>query len=261
MQFKPLITAACVALAAAATCGAEENVLATVNGKPIYQADYDRYVEGNSAVNVDEQDRSRVMEELIAKELVYQDALARKVGERPEIKRELEELRTQVLLRTAIQDAMAAKPVSDEELRKEYDARVAQFSAREFKASHILLDKEEEAKAIIAQLDKGADFATLAKEKSTDPAGKNGGDLGWFGSGQMVGPFTAAVEEMEKGTYSKTPVQTRFGWHVILLEDVRHAEPPPFEAVKADIGKLVQQRRVGEYIQQLKSSAKITIHR
>src|SRR5690606_8167 len=120
----------------------------------------------------------------------------------------------------------------DAELRAEYDANLSQFETVEHKASHILVESEEEANALIEQLNAGADFAELAVEHSIDPsAADGGGDLGWFTSSAMVAPFAQAVEAMEVGTYSSAPVQTQFGWHVILLEDQRTSEPPSLDSV------------------------------
>jgi peptidyl-prolyl cis-trans isomerase C len=129
----------------------------------------------------------------------------------------------------------------------------------EYKASHILVNEEEQARKIIEQLNQGANFAELAREHSTDSSGKDGGDLGWFLPQQMVAPFGQAVGQLEKGSYTSEPVKTQFGWHVIKLEDSRQAEPPAFEEVMGRLEQMLQQRQIGEYIQALKDSADISI--
>ncbi len=110
---------------------------------------------------------------------------------------------------------------------------------------------------MIAELDKGADFATLTKKKSSGPSAENGGDLGWFSTDQMVKPFSDAASKLEKGSYSKTPVKTQFGWHVILLEDARLVNPPPFDEVKAQIRVGLQNKLIEAYISDLRKTAKI----
>ena len=134
------------------------------------------------------------------------------------------------------------------------------MSLKEYKARHILTTTETEAQAVIAQLNKGANFATLAKEKSIDTSSaQNGGELGWFSPDQMVKPFADAVEKLKKGSYTQTPVHTQYGWHVILLQDVRAVQPPPFDEVKDQVRGIMQNRIIGEYIDGLRKKAKIQI--
>lgn len=260
-RLSPLVLAlSTLTVAATAWAGDEKNVIATVNGKPIYQEAYDEYVRSQAA-GAQAKDRERIINELVSRELVYQDAKRKKLQKRDEVRKQLEAAEQAILLNAAIEDAMKAKPITEDELKKEYDQQVAKFAVKEFKARHILLKTEDEAKEVIAELDKskGANFEKLAKERSTGPSGKNGGDLGWFAANQMVPAFSQAVQSMKKGTYSKTPVQTQFGWHVILKEDERAAEPPSFEAAKPQLTNIARQRRLGEYIEGLKKKAKIDI--
>ncbi|HEX2586119.1 MAG TPA: peptidylprolyl isomerase [Steroidobacteraceae bacterium] len=147
--------------------------------------------------------------------------------------------------------------VSDAELQSEYTAKYGQ-PTKEFKASHILVKTEEEANAIIAKLKKGADFADLAKKNSTDPgSGKNGGDLGWFPGKQMVPEFTAALEKLEKGKITETPVKSQFGYHIIKLEDVRESAPPALADVKAQIESSLKQTKFQKYLEDLRTNAKV----
>jgi peptidyl-prolyl cis-trans isomerase C len=155
--------------------------------------------------------------------------------------------------------AQDIKP-SDDELKAAYEKVKEQAGRTEFKARHILVKDEAEAKKLIKQLDKGADFAELAKKNSTGPTGKDGGDLGWFDPKQMVPAFAEAIAAMKPDTYSKTPVQTQFGWHIINLQDTRKAEPPAFDDVKPQLTALVQRQKLSEEIVKMRNSAKIDLN-
>jgi len=152
---------------------------------------------------------------------------------------------------------MQTNPISDEELKKLYDEQVPK--GNEYKARHILVEDEEAAKKLIVELDGGADFSELAKEHSTGPSGKTGGELGWFSPQQMVAPFSEAAATLEKGSYTKQPVKTQFGWHIIILDDVRESTPPAFEEVKPQLQTFVQKQRIQDYIASLRQSATIEI--
>ena len=145
-------------------------------------------------------------------------------------------------------------------MKKLYDEQFGNYTGTEYKASHILVKTEEEASALITELAEGADFAELAKEHSTGPTGPKGGDLGWFDADQMVPAFSEAVKGMEKGAYSKEPVNTQFGWHVILLQDTREAEPPTFEEVKPQLATQLQQQAVARYVAELRQNAKVELN-
>ncbi|HEY0720281.1 MAG TPA: peptidylprolyl isomerase [Gammaproteobacteria bacterium] len=236
-----------------------EKTVATVNGTAITQSMVDDYKRQSPTGQKAPMSDERAVDELVGRELVYQDALARKLDKDPEVKKQMEFLRKQVLLNAALEKAVGEREVTDEMLKKEYDTQVSNFNIQEYKARHILVKTEAEAKAIIGELDKGGDFAKLAEKHSTDPGSKkNGGDLGWFGPGQMVPQFTTATQALSKGSYTKTPVETQFGWHIIKLEDTRKAQPPAFEQVKEQLRSHIQQRFVSDYLQSLKSKAKIS---
>lgn len=238
---------------------ASDDVVATVNGKNINTQAITEYVtEHKMSMEVATQQRARIIDELISRELVIQDAQAKKLEKRPEVIAELKRLKMQVLLNAAVQEALSKDPITDEELRKQYDAKLPQMVQTEYKARHILVNEEAEAKSIIEELKKGADFAELAKTKSTGPSGKNGGDLGFFSPQQMVPPFSAAVMKLKDGAFTQAPVQTQFGWHVILREDSRTSEPPSFEQIKPQIQQFVQQEHIMRYISGLRDKAKIT---
>ncbi len=154
-------------------------------------------------------------------------------------------------------NAITEAEVTDEAIQAAYDARFAEFEGEdEFDASHILVETEDEAKAIKAQLDDGADFAELAKEKSTGPSGPNGGALGWFGKGQMVPEFEAAVVALDKGAVSE-PVQTQFGWHLVILNDKRKSQAPELAAVRGELAQGLQQDAIQARIDELTEQAQI----
>lgn len=158
----------------------------------------------------------------------------------------------------SVLDKTAVAAITDDAVKAAYDAQYAKAEpAKEFNAAHILVETEDEAKALKAQLDKGADFATLAREKTKDPSGtENGGDLGWFGLGMMVKPFEDAVVGMKAGQVSD-PIQTQFGWHIVRLNEVRDATPPTIDDVRPEIEGTLQQKAIEDKLQELTNAAKI----
>lgn len=198
------------------------------------------------------QEREAVIENLVSLDILAQAALDRGLQNERTIAVELELQRQQLLARSMINRFLEENQPSEAELRAEYDSLLPELQTIEHKARHILLETEEEAKAIIAQVDAGADFAELAKEHSIDPAAGNGGDLGWFTSSTMVEPFAQAVEAMEVGTHSTEPVQTQFGWHVILLEDRRTSDPPTLDAIRTEVANRINQRKLQAFIDSMR---------
>jgi peptidyl-prolyl cis-trans isomerase C len=236
-------------------------VLATVNGTPITEsvvALYQEQLHARRPGNPLGQDRRAVLEEVINLELARQSGESQGLDKDTKLQLQIDQQRRAVIATAAIQKELDSRPITDEELQKLYEEQVP--SGAEYKARHILLKEEDEAKKLIAELDKGADFSELAKQHSTGPSGKNGGDLGWFSPKQMVAPFSEAVAGMEKGTYTKEPVKTQFGWHIIILDDSREASPPPFEQLKPQIQAFVQKQRVQDYIAKLRQDATIEIN-
>jgi peptidyl-prolyl cis-trans isomerase C len=163
-----------------------------------------------------------------------------------------------MIARRMIGTYLDQNPVTETELQQAYAESSEQLADTQYRARHILVETEAEAAEIIQQLNDGADFQELARTRSTGPSGPNGGDLGGFTADRMVPPFATAVREMEVGTHSTVPVQTRFGWHVLLLEEKSDARAPDLDAVRGDITNLVEQRKVQEYLDQLRSRALIT---
>ncbi len=201
--------------------------------------------------------REAILNEVINLELARQSGEKEGVGKDTKVQLQIEQQKRAVLASAAIQQHMSAHPVTDEELKKIYDEQVPK--GNEYKARHILVEEEDAAKKLIAELDKGADFSELAKEHSTGPSGKSGGELGWFSPKQMVAPFSEAAASLEKGAYTKEPVKTQFGWHIIILDDSRATTPPSFEQVKPQLQAFVQKQRVQQYITGLRESANIVM--
>lgn len=236
------------------------DIIATVNGSPITQQVLDVYRQQRAAKGIkpDTSDDAAVLNELVALELMRQEAVNSGAQADPVISATLDQLDRSTLAGAAIKSFITANESSDEELRNAYDTGVGK-PGKEFNARHILVETEQEAKDIIALLDGGGDFVELAKEKSTGPSGPNGGELGWFGAGQMVKPFADAAAALEKGSYTKEPVQTQFGWHVIRLEDSREGTPPPYEDVKERLKIMLANQKLQKHIEQIKESATIDI--
>jgi peptidyl-prolyl cis-trans isomerase C len=204
--------------------------------------------------------KEKLVEELVQRELLVQDAIQKQLDKSPEYIAQLEAAKKALLTQADLQNFIKANPVTDEEIKAEYDSKVAAEKGTEYKARHILVKTEAEAKKLIAELDKGADFAKLANKNSLDAKeSQNGGDLGWFSAAQMVAPFSEAVAALEKGKYTKEPVKTQFGYHVILREDSRPVTPPPLEAVKEQLTPFLQRKKVQSMIETLRKQAKVEI--
>jgi peptidyl-prolyl cis-trans isomerase C len=236
---------------------AADKPVAEVNGTPITQAMIDVYAEHRQQLRPGQVPQEQLVNEVIGKVLVYQDAVAKGLDKDPELMARIERLRREVIVSDALDVYAAANPVTEEELTEVYNEAVAQNIGNEYKARHILVESEDDARAIIVELDAGADFAELAKSKSTGPSGKQGGDLGWFREGTMVAPFSEAAAKLEKGSYTKEPVKTRFGWHVILLEDTRPIEPPPLDDVREQLQQQLEQIKLQAYVEELREKATI----
>ena len=166
-----------------------------------------------------------------------------------------------VLANAYVQDFVKTNQITDEAVQAEYDRLKATVTGSEYKARHILVEKEADAKALIAKLKKKPDqFAKLAKEKSKDTnSGANGGDLGWFDLSRMVPEFGAAVSKLEKGKMTEEPVKTQYGYHIIIVDDVRPIEPPPLDQVKQGLTQQLQQQALKKNLDDIKAKAKISI--
>lgn len=235
-------------------------VLATVNGTAITQGAYEVYSGQRKPQGASEaaNNKEAILNELVALELMRQESVSKGLDTKAEVIAALDQQNRTTLAGAAIKEFMSNNSVTDEDAQAFYDAQMA-TPAKEFNARHILVKTEDDAVAVIAELDNGADFSELAKEKSTGPSGASGGKLGWFGAGQMVKPFADAAAGLEKGAYTKTPVQTQFGWHVIVLDDTRDSTPPPFEDVKERLKMLIANQKLQQHIEAIKADASIEI--
>jgi peptidyl-prolyl cis-trans isomerase C len=237
----------------------DENTLVTVNGEPLTKTMYGIYFQDRMRVTPNAQNtpemQMNVLNELTNVMLVAQDAEKKQLDKREDVNAAIELLRIKLLTQTAIQDYAQNHPPSEEEIQKQYDSEYADKSTTEYKARHILVKDKALADSLIKDLDKGAEFATLANEYSTGPTGKNGGDLGWFDDEQMVKPFTDAVKKLQPGKYTEEPVKTQFGWHIILLEETREAPAPTLEQVKPSITNQLQQQALAQYMQDLRAKS------
>ncbi|MDR1853671.1 MAG: peptidyl-prolyl cis-trans isomerase [Azoarcus sp.] len=198
-----------------------------------------------------------IRKDLIRRAVLTQAAVKAGVDKQASTAARQDLARQNVLIQDYLQDWVKNNPPTDEELKKEYDTIKSRLGDKEYRARHVLVASEKEANDLIARLKKGAKFATLAK-KSLDPGSKDrGGDLGWSNAGSYVPQFAEALVKLEKGKYTTAPVKTDFGYHVILLEDVRELQAPPFEEVKQQLQMGLQQRKVQEYIEELEKQAEV----
>jgi len=199
-----------------------------------------------------------VKDELVNREVLAQAAVKRGLDKNPDVSAQMEMARQAVLVRALFENEMKANPITDADLQKQYETFKAQMGTNEYKVRHILVEKEDEAKAIIADLNKGGDFAKIAKEKSKDPGSKdNGGDLDWGPSARYVKPFADTVTKLPKGQTTTAPVKTDFGYHVIRVDDVRPLKVPEFSELKEQFRQRAQQAQVQKLVQDLRSKAKV----
>lgn len=234
--------------------------VASVNGKPIKQSLYD-YISKDAAARgqtVDANVRQMIIDKLISSELIYQEAQRLGLDKQPDYLAQEELSRRELLVNIYLNDFIKKNPVSESRTKAAYEQLKKELGDKEYKASHILVPTENEAREIIARLNKGGDFVKIAKEKSNDPGSKeNGGDLGWFSPNTMVKPFSDATVALKKGSVSPNPVQTQFGWHVIKLQDIRNAQPPAYDTVKQALEQKLQQEQLEKTLGELRAKAKI----
>ncbi len=237
---------------------AKSDAIAEVNGKYISKSSFDmlkQQIAQRGQPIPDEQ----LIDELVRMELLVQEAENKKLAETPEIANQMEMMRRSMLSQAAVKDYIDSHPVTDEELKAEYEKLTTAKGSSEYKARHILVKTEDEAKKIIAELKAGAKFEDLAKKKSTGPSASRGGDLGWFAPERMVPPFSEAVIALENGKFTTEPVQTQFGWHIILREDSRKKTPPSFDEVKDRLKASLQRQKIQNYLESLRNQAKVEI--
>ena len=234
--------------------------VATVNGKPIPAARVDQMVKqvvAQGRATDSPQLREMIKKDLIGREVLIQEADKQGIGARADVKTAIDNARQSIIINAMLSDYVKKHPVTDAEIKTAYDQYKTQVGDKEYHARHILVEKEEDAKAIIAKLKAGAKFEDLAKQSKDTGSAANGGDLDWAPPSAFVKPFSDAMTSLQKGQITETPVQTQFGYHVIKLEDSRAAKVPSFEEVKPQIAESLQQQKLQAYQQELKKKAKI----
>ena len=238
---------------------AQSKAFATVNGQAIPQSVYDAFAAEQKAQGAPDNAelQGAVKEELIRRELLAQEAKKKGLDKKGTVPGQVELAKQAVLIRAFLTDYVQAHPVSDAQLKAEYEGIKNNLGSTEYKARHVLVEKEDDAKAIIAKLDKGEKFSELAKQ-SKDPGSKDkGGELGWSSPNAYVKPFGEALGKLKKGEYTKTPVKSDFGYHVIQLDDSRPMTPPPFEQVKPQLQQRASQQQVEQLVKELRAKAKV----
>ncbi|MCX7217840.1 MAG: peptidylprolyl isomerase [Burkholderiales bacterium] len=249
--------------AAAGASASPAAVAATVNGTAISQKQVEMILKQQASQGMPDNAESRkmIIDNLAMQLIVAQEAAKKGLDKTPDVADQLEMIKQSVLADAYVQDYMKANTVTDEMLTAEYDKIKAQAAGNQYKARHILVEKEADAKDIIAKLKKDPKaFEALAKAKSKDPGSKDkGGDLGWFDPRGMVPEFGAAVAKLEKDKFTEEPVKSQFGYHVIMLEDTRANPIPTLEQVKPRLTQQVQQQNMKKMLDDMKAKAKIEI--
>ncbi|MFA7503410.1 MAG: peptidyl-prolyl cis-trans isomerase [Burkholderiaceae bacterium] len=232
---------------------------AVVNGKPIPSERVDQFIQALSQQGrPDTPDlRAMVRDELIAQELFVQEAERRGIANGSEVKAQIEDARRNILMRALVRDEVAGNAVSDAEIRAEYDRLTKEETDKEYRARHILVESEDEAKEIIAKLEAGEAFEELAKGSKDPGSAETGGDLDWNTADTFVPEFGEAMVALEKGQVTEEPVKTQFGFHVIRLDDVRDAEAPPLAEVSPQIRQQLERKRVQDLQTKLREAARI----
>ena len=231
-----------------------------VNGKEIPQSRIDMIVKAQAAQGQGDSPelRARIKDSLVSQEIVMQEALKKGLDKRPDVAEQLEMTRQEVLVSAYIQDYLRNNPVTEDAMKKEYERIKSRMGGKEYKARHILVDTQPEAQEAITRIKGGETFEKVASEKSKDPGSKQkGGELDWAPPATYVKPFADALVRLKKGQMTEAPVQSNFGWHVIRLEDERPLTPPPYEQVKPNLQRSMQQQAVQKAVADLRAKAKV----
>jgi peptidyl-prolyl cis-trans isomerase C len=263
MMKSSLVRSLLISVALSLSFAAQAQNIAMVNGKPVPKARADALIKDVQAQAAAQGKQlppdldQRVRDKLVMDEIFTQEAEKRGLAASPEYKQRMEQARQTILIEALRQDVAKKSPVADADVRAEYDKFKAQSAGTEYRASHILVEKEDEAKALIAQIKAGASFADLAKKNSKDPgSGANGGDLDFAAPNSYVPEFSAALVKLKKGEMTDEPVKTQFGYHIIRLDDTREAQFPPYDDVKGQLRQRMEQQKLGAFMEDLRSKAK-----
>ena len=257
---KPFLLSAVAAALLGLTLPVLAQNVAIVNGKPVPKARVDALAAqlAKSGRPVGAEMQTQLKDEVIAREIFMQEAQKRGLDASDDFKAQMELARQTLLIRELFAEHQKTNPVTDADIKSEYDKFVAANGGKEYRARHILVEKEDEAKAIITSLKKGGKFDDIAKKQSKDPgSGANGGDLDWANASSYVPEFSGALVKLKKGQTTDAPVKSQFGWHVIRLEDVRDAQLPKLDEVKPQIAQQLQQQKLAKFQEELRGKAKI----
>ena len=260
MKKQFLIASALTGLMALGASGSFAQNVAIVNGKAVPKARVDALALqlARSGRPVTPEMQGQIREEVIAREVFMQEAEKLGLSAGDDFRTQMELARQAILIRELFADFQKKNPVTDADLKGEYDKFVAANGGKEYKARHILVEKEDEAKAIIASLKKGGKFEDIAKKSSKDPgSGANGGDLDWANPSSYVPEFAEAMIKLNKGQMTDTPVKTQFGFHIIRIDDIRNAKLPAFEELKPQIAQQMQQQKLTAFQQGLREKARV----
>ena len=233
--------------------------LAVVNGVAIPQAQFDILKQDRAAQGqpMNDQTSAALRDSLINAEILAQEGTKKGLDKDATIQSRLSLAKTQMLAQAFIADYVKSHPVTEEAMKAEYERVKGMMGTKEYEVRHILVDNEAEAKDIIAQLGKKAKFEDLAKKKSKDSSAANGGQLGWVAPGNLVKEFSEAMVNLKKGEYTKTPVHTKFGWHVIRVDEIRDLKLPPYDQIKDQLRADMEQQMVKKLVTDLRASAKV----
>ncbi|WP_370261260.1 peptidylprolyl isomerase [Limnobacter sp.] len=259
-MLKSTLTASAVALAITFSSGALAQNAALVNGQsiPSELIDYIVAEQAKRGQEASPEMRATIRQELINQEVLKQEAIKKGLASKPEVKYQVQMMNQAILANALREDFYKTTKISDKEVQETY-AKIAQMmGGSEYRASHILVETEDQAKAIIAKLGKGAKFEELAKAESKDPgSAPTGGDLDWANPNSFVPEFSQAMVALKKGEYSKAPVRSQFGYHVIYLADVRESSPPKLEEIRPQLEQRMVNDKWEAYQEKLLSSAKV----
>jgi len=256
MNFK---TSAALLATLVLPCAVMAQNLTSVNGKPVPQARVDALLKTATQAGreVPPEVKAQARDQVVMREIFAQEAEKQGIAGTAEYKMQLELVRQTVLINTLFQNFIKAHPISDADAQAEYNRIKAEQSGMEYDARHILVDSEDDAKKLIAQIKAGAKFEDLAKKSSKDTgSAENGGDLGFAKPGSYVPEFATALQALKKGQMTDAPVKTQFGYHIIRLEDTRAAQFPAFEEVKDKVKQQLQSVKLQEYEEKLRKAAK-----
>ncbi|MBW8079339.1 MAG: peptidylprolyl isomerase [Gallionella sp.] len=259
LNMKKMAALAMLGALAFNTAYAEDKSAALVNGVSIPQSRVDLAIKAELAQGQADTPelRKSIRENLIKRELMVQEATKLNLDKSPDVLQEMDMAKQSVLINAYLSDYLKKNPITEDMLVQEYEARKAKLGDKEYNARHILVDTEAQAKTIIAQLGKKVKFEKLAAQSKDTGSAAQGGSLGWQVPSNFVAPFAQALQSLKKGEYTKEPVHTQFGWHVIRLDDERALKVPGFEEVKPQLQQRLQQQAIQKAIADLQAKAKV----